>query len=72
MQVGGLLVRAEFYEAVLMGPKQQLLAAVHVELTENIGEVMADRDAGNAETFRNVLVRQCQADQTNDLLLTTC
>ncbi len=72
MQVDGLLIRAEFYEAVLVGPEQQLLAAVHVELTENVGEVVANGDAGNAETFRNVLVRQCQADQTNDLLLTTC
>ena len=56
MQVGGLLIRAEFYEAVLMGPKQQLLAAVHVELAENAGEVMAYGDAGNAETLCNVLV----------------
>ncbi len=72
MYVSGLLVRAEFQEAVLMRTKQKLLTAVHVELAENTGEMMAYGYAGNAETLGNVLVGQCLADQANDRLFTAC
>ena len=57
MSLRELAVRFDLQQAVLIGPQQQLLAAVHVELPENTGEVMADGDAGNTEPFGNVLIR---------------
>ncbi len=43
-------------DPILVGTDEQLLAIGHAEFVEDIGEVMADRDARDAEAVGNVFV----------------
>jgi hypothetical protein len=61
-----LRIGGQLHQMVVMGPNEQFLAVRDVQLTENVGEVMADRDVANGEPMGNLFVSQSNANKPND------
>ena len=59
--------RRQLHDSILVCADEQFLAIGDAEFIENAGEVMADRDARNAQAIGDVLVREPLADQPDDL-----
>jgi hypothetical protein len=59
-------------EAVLMGSNEEFLAGRDTEFVEDAGQVMADRDYGDAQAFCNVLVGKAVSNQRDNLPLSVC